>query len=87
MICSLHCDSISVEYMKLTRSMHHKDCFKSYTLMNNKGKIPVSDTSTVTVCLPLPLSPHPYMVLPVSQSLLVQLVPALCPDYVPGVLS
>ncbi len=41
----------------------------------------------VTVCLPLPLSPHPYMVLPVSQSLLVQLVPALCPDYVPGVLS
>ncbi len=31
--------------------------------------------------------PHPYMVLPVSQSLLVQLVPALCPDYVPGVLS
>ncbi len=42
---------------------------------------------SVTVCLPLPLSPHPYMVLPVSQSLLVQLVPALCPDYVPGVLS
>ncbi len=41
----------------------------------------------VTVCLPLPLSPHPYMVLPVSQSLWVQLVPALCPDYVPGVSS
>ncbi len=37
---------------------------------------------TVTVCLPLPLSPHPYMVLPVSQSLLVQSVSALswlCP--------
>ncbi len=36
----------------------------------------------VTVCLPLPLSPHPYMVLPVSQSLLVQSVSALswlCP--------
>ncbi len=25
--------------------------------------------SIVTVCLPLSLSPHPYMVLPVSQSL------------------
>ncbi len=42
---------------------------------------------TVTVCLPLPLSPHPYMVLPVSQSLLVQSVSALCLDYVPGVSS
>ncbi len=41
----------------------------------------------VTVCLPLPLSPHPYMVLPVSQSLLVQSVSALCLDYVPGVSS
>ncbi len=46
-----------------------------------------SQKQIVTVCLPLPLSPHPYMVLSVSQSLLVQLVPALCPDYVPGVLS
>ncbi len=34
-------------------------------------------STTVTVCLPLPLSPHPYMVLPVSQSLLVQSVSAL----------
>ncbi len=36
----------------------------------------------VRLCLPLPLSPHPYMVLPVSQSLLVQSVSALswlCP--------
>ncbi len=32
---------------------------------------------TVRLCLPLPLSPHPYMVLPVSQSLLVQSVSAL----------
>ncbi len=31
----------------------------------------------VRLCLPLPLSPHPYMVLPVSQSLLVQSVSAL----------
>ncbi len=41
----------------------------------------------VTVCLPLPLSPHPYMALPVSQSLLVQSVSALCLDYFPGVSS
>ncbi len=41
----------------------------------------------VRLCLPLPLFPHPYMVLPVSQSLLVQSVSALCLDYVPGVSS
>ncbi len=40
-----------------------------------------------TLSLPLPLFPHPYMVLPVSQSLLVQSVSALCLDYVPGVSS
>ncbi len=33
--------------------------------------------TAVRLCLPLPLSPHPYMVLPVSQSLLVQSVSAL----------
>ncbi len=46
-----------------------------------------SSNTGVTVCLPLPLSPHPYMVLPVSQSLLVQSLSALCLDYVPGVSS
>ncbi len=41
----------------------------------------------VRLCLPLPLFPHPYMVLSVSQSLLVQSVSAVCLDYVPGVSS
>ncbi len=41
----------------------------------------------VRLCLPLPLFPCPYMVLPVSQSLLVQSVSAVCLDYVPGVSS
>ncbi len=41
----------------------------------------------VRLCLPLPLFPHPYMGLPVSQSLLVQSVSAVCLDYVPGVSS
>ncbi len=45
------------------------------------------DCVCVRLCLPLPLFPHPYMVLPVSQSLLVQSVSALCLDYVPGVSS
>ncbi len=42
---------------------------------------------SVRLCLPLPLFPCPYMVLPVSQSLLVQSVSAVCLDYVPGVSS
>ncbi len=42
---------------------------------------------SVRLCFPLPLFPCPYMVLPVSQSLLVQSVSAVCLDYVPGVSS
>ncbi len=39
----------------------------------------MSDLCSHVLCL--------YMVLPVSCSLLVQLVPAVCLDYVPGVSS
>ncbi len=41
----------------------------------------------VSLCLVSPFLLCPNMVLPVSCSLWVQLVPALCPDYVPGVSS
>ncbi len=69
--------------------------FKLYDLnifytFNMEGRLKVSGYTGVRPVSPCLLSPFlscPYIVLPVSNSLLVQLVPAVCLDYVPGASS
>ncbi len=60
---------------------HRYTCFEDVVL------VILIPSDFVSLCLVSPFLLCPYMVLPVSCSSWVQLVPAVCPDYVHGVSS